>query len=111
MGGESFVRLLGRYLSFVWMFEPVPVRAPLLVRAAVVRRNRDRGLRFLPVYMRRYTGLLLFTSLLGVTFETVSAPWACGAMFTISTLAAVALLLALVGFLGMRWRICDHARF
>lgn len=118
MNELSSLTLLGRYLSFLWMFETVPARAPLLVRAAIVRRNRDRGLRFLPVYMRRYASLLAASWFLGAVVEVAAAPLQDGAaplvvsaFFTCSTLSAVALLVAGAGFVGMRLRLYDHSRF
>ncbi|HVL57960.1 MAG TPA: hypothetical protein VM491_15805 [Burkholderiaceae bacterium] len=111
MQDEPFLSLLARYLSFVWLFEPVPARAPLLQRAAIVRRNRDRGLRYLPVYMRRYAGILLACAAAGIGFEMLSAPLVCGALLTCSSLAAVALVVSAVGFCAIRLRLYDHGRF
>jgi hypothetical protein len=105
------MNLVGRYLSFVWMFEPVPVGAPLLERAAIVRRNRERGLRYLPVYMRRYLWLLAASVSLGVVFELMSVPLVCGAFFTCSTMSATAFLIASVGLAGMRLRAFGYRDF
>ena len=51
MQTSSSIELLWRYLTFVWLFDEVPARAGMLQRAAIVRSNRERGLRFLPVYI------------------------------------------------------------
>ena len=100
--------LLGRYLSFVWLFESVPMGASLLERAAITRRNRERGMRYLPVYVRRYLWLLASTALLGVIFEVLALPLACGAFFTCSTVSATALVVSSVGLAGIRLRAFDH---
>ena len=60
MQTPSSINLLWRYLTFVWLFDDVPPSAPAtLQRAAIVRSNRERGLRFLPVYMARYLRMLV----------------------------------------------------
>lgn len=103
-------RLLGRYLSFVWMFDDVPVRADRIVHASIVRTNRDRGLRFLPVYMRRYARMLVSLVSLGTASDVLAAPAVvAGACFTLSSVVAIALLVATIGFAAMRWRLFEQA--
>lgn len=103
--------LLWRYLTFAWMFDEVPPRAGIEQHAAIVRRNRERGLRYLPVYMRRYARMLAGLVGGGFASEAAAAPVACGAFFTLSTVVLVALMLAVIGFAAMRWRAFDHARW
>ena len=100
MNNGSFLSLLGRYLSFVWLFEEVPPRANLLERAAIRRVNRAVGMRYLPVYMRRYGVIIITFFLLGALLETM--PLACGACMTLSTVALCALVVAVVGFVGLK---------
>ena len=100
MHDGSFLSLLGRYLSFIWLFKDVPPRANLLERASIRRANRAVGMRYLPVYMRRYGVIIVFFFLLGALFETM--PLACGACMTLSTVALCALVVALVGFFGLK---------
>ena len=111
MNSPSLAHLLWRYLTFVWLFDDVPARADTLQRAAIVRGNRDRGLRFLPVYMRRYLRMLISLVSIGTASDVLAAPVAAGACFTLSTVVLVALLIAGIGFAAMRWRAFDHGRF
>lgn len=108
---STSTRLLWRYLTFVWMFDDVPARADMMQRAAIVRGNRDRGLRFLPVYMRRYLKMLAGLLSAGIASEAMASPLVCGACFTLSTVVLIALLLAGIGFAAMRWRVFDHAHW
>jgi hypothetical protein len=111
MATDGFLGLLGRYLGFLWMFESVAAGASMPERAAVVRRNRERGLRYLPIYLRRYVWLIGQSTALAIVAEMLSAPLICAAFLTGATIAAVALVIAAVGLLGMRLRLGDHARF
>ncbi len=107
--------LLWRYLTFVWLFDEVPARAGLEQKAAIVRRNRERGLRYLPVYMRRYARMLVVLVCGGFATEAFAspqlAPLVSGTFFTLSTVVLIALLLAGIGFAAMRLRAFDHARW
>ena len=103
--------LLWRYLTFVWMFDDVPPRAGTVLRAAIVRANRERGLRFLPVYMLRYLRMLVILISIGTALDVMASPVISGACFTLSTMVLVALLLASLGFAAMRFRAFDHARW
>ena len=103
--------LLWRYLTFVWMFDDVPPRAGTVLRASIVRANRERGLRFLPVYMLRYLRMLVALTTLGTALDIMASPVFSGACFTLSTMVLVALLLASLGFAAMRFRAFDHARW
>jgi hypothetical protein len=106
----SLWQLLGRYLSFVWMFDDVPVRADRFVHASIVRTNRDRGIRFLPVYMRRYCRMLAALVSLGSASDVLAAPAVVtGACFTLSSVVAIALLVATIGFAALRWRLLDQS--
>ena len=112
MQTSSSIELLWRYLTFVWLFDEVPARAGMLQRAAIVRSNRERGLRFLPVYMARYLRMLLVLVATGTASDAMaSSPLIAGACFTLSTMALVALMLAGIGFTAMRFRAFDHARW
>lgn len=109
---RSFGELLWRYCSFVWMFEEVPARADRFLHAAIMRANRSRGLRFLPCYMRRYLRWFIGSALLGSVSEAMAAPTiVSGTCFTFSSVAAVALLVAAIGYAAMRWRAFDHASY
>lgn len=110
MQNDSSIDVLWRYLTFVWLFDDVPARADLMQRAAIVRSNRDRGLRFLPVYMRRYLRMLAALIGLGTASDVMASPLVSGACFTLSTVVLVALMVAGIGFAAMRWRAFDHAR-
>ena len=107
--------LLWRYLTFVWLFDEVPPRAGLEQKAAIVRRNRERGLRYLPVYMRRYARMLVLLVAGGSATEALAspqlAPFVSGTFFTLSTVVLIALLLAGIGFAAMRLRAFDYARW
>jgi uncharacterized membrane protein YhaH (DUF805 family) len=107
--------LLWRYLTFVWLFDEVPPRAALEQKAAIVRRNRERGLRYLPVYMWRYARMLVVFVSGGTATEALAspqlAPLVSGTLFTLSTVVLIALLLAGLGFAAMRLRAFDHARW
>jgi hypothetical protein len=103
--------LLWRYLTFAWLFDDVPPRAGLVQRAAIVRGNRERGLRFLPVYMLRYLRMLIPLIATGAVFDLMASPVISGACFTLSTMVLVALMLASIGFAAMRFRVFDHARW
>ncbi len=107
--------LIWRYLTFVWLFDEVPARAGLAQKAAIVRRNRERGLRYLPVYMRRYARMLVVLVAGGFATEVIASPRLAslvgGTFFTLSTVVLVALLLAGVGFAAMRLRAFDHGRW
>ncbi len=103
--------LLWRYLTFVWLFDDVPPRACLVQRASIVRANRERGLRFLPVYMLRYLRMLVALVTIGTALDLMASPLISGACFTLSTMVLVALLVASVGFAAMRFRAFDHARW
>lgn len=108
----SPIDLLWRYLTFVWLFDEIPARAGTLQRAAIVRSNRERGLRFLPIYMARYLRMLLALVAAGAASDAMaSAPLLAGACFTLSTMVLVALLVAGIGFAAMRFRAFDHARW
>jgi hypothetical protein len=111
MQDSTPLRLLWRYLTFLWMFDDIPPRAGLVQRAAIVRGNRERGLRFLPVYMRRY--LRMFVGLVGAgtASDVMASPLVSGACFTLSTVVLIALMLAGIGFTAMRLRLFDHARW
>jgi len=111
MHNSSSISLLWRYLTFVWLFDDVPPRAGLLHRAAIVRGNRERGLRFLPVYMLRYLRMLAALIACGTTLDVMASPLFSGACFTLSTMVLVALMLAALGFAAMRFRAFDHARW
>lgn len=112
MQKPSLVSLVWRYLTFVWLFEEVPARAGNLQRAAIVRGNRERGLRFLPVYMARYLRMLVALVAAGIASDAMaSSPLIAGACFTLSTMVLVALMLAGIGFTAMRFRAFDHARW
>jgi hypothetical protein len=103
--------LLWRYLTFVWLFDDVPPRAGTVLRAAIVRGNRERGLRYLPVYMLRYLRMLVSLIALGTALDLMASPVISGACFTLSTMVLVALLVASLGFAAMRFRAFDHARW
>jgi hypothetical protein len=103
--------LLWRYLTFVWLFDDVPPRAGLVQRASIVRANRERGLRFLPIYMLRYLRMLVALVTIGTALDLMASPLISGACFTLSTMVLVALLVASVGFAAMRFRAFDHARW
>jgi hypothetical protein len=112
MQTTSSINLLWRYLTFVWLFDEIPVRAGTLQRAAIVRSNRERGLRFLPVYMARYLRMLVALVTAGTASDVMaSSPLISGACFTLSTMVLVALLIASIGFTAMRFRAFDHARW
>ena len=111
MSDPSLRQLMWRYLTFVWMFDVVPVRADALQRAALVRGNRDRGIRFLPVYLRRYLHMFFALVVAGTASEAMASPVVTGAFFTLSTVVLVALLTAGVGFAAMRLRAFDHGRY
>jgi len=111
MQNPSSTSLLWRYLTFVWLFDDVPPRAGIVQRAAIVRGNRERGLRFLPVYMLRYLRMLVPLIGTGVASDLMASPVISGACFTLSTMVLVALMLASVGFAAMRFRVFDHARW
>ena len=112
MQNPSSTSVLWRYLTFVWLFDDVPPRAGVVQRAAIVRGNRERGLRFLPVYMLRYLRMLVPLIGTGAAFDVMAAsPVISGACFTLSTMVLVALMLAGIGFAAMRFRAFDHARW
>ena len=111
MHTSSWSCLLWRYLPFVWMFDGVPARADAFERAAIVRGNRDRGIRFLPVYLRRYLRMLVVLMLTGTVSEAMAAPLVSGACFTLSTVVLVGLLVAGIGLAGMHLRAFDHGRY
>jgi hypothetical protein len=111
MQNQSSISLLWRYLTFVWLFDDVPVRSGTVQRAAIVRGNRERGLRFLPVYMARYLRMLVALVATGAACDALASPLISGACFTLSTMVLVALLIAGVGFTAMRFRAFDHARW
>ncbi|MGE0311897.1 MAG: hypothetical protein AB7P21_09810 [Lautropia sp.] len=108
MREASSILLWRRYLDFVWLFDEVPHRADPLQRAAIMRDNRDRGLRFLPVYIRRYLRILVALFGAGTGSEAMAAPVAAGACFTLSTVVSIALVVAAIGFASMRWRAFGH---
>ncbi|HEX7156856.1 MAG TPA: hypothetical protein VF229_06545 [Burkholderiaceae bacterium] len=88
-----------RYLDFQWMFEVAPPRATIWERAQIRSRNAERGLRYLPVYMRRYAMLIVILSGLGLAMEGAQATSvAVGACATLCVFAIVALFVAAVGF-------------
>ena len=111
MQNSSSFSLLWRYLTFVWLFDDVPPRAGTLQRAAIVRGNRERGLRFLPVYMLRYLRMLVGLVGAGTASDVMASPLISGACFTLSTVVLIALMLAGIGFAAMRLRLFDHARW
>src|SRR5690606_38774672 len=112
MQNPSSISLLWRYLTFVWLFEEIPARAGIVQRAAIVRGNRERGLRFLPVYMARYLRMLAALVAAGTASDAMaSPPLIAGACFTLSTMVLVALMIAGIGFTAMRFRAFDHARW
>lgn len=111
MHNPSLTRLLWRYLTFVWLFDDVPARADTMQRAAIVRGNRDRGLRFLPVYMWRYVRMQVGLVSVGTASDVMASPVVSGACFTLSTIVLVALLIAGIGFAAMRLRAFDHGRW
>ncbi len=104
-GFTGFWGLLARYLSFVWLFEAVPIRADVFTRSRIDRTNRDRGLRYLPLYLARYLRLLCGFAFVGAASEAIAAPAVIvGACFTLSSVAAVAATVAAVGLAGFRVR-------
>ena len=103
--------LLWRYLTFVWLFDDIPPRAGTMQRAAIVRGNRERGLRFLPVYIRRYLRMLAGLVGTGTASDAMASPLISGACFTLSTVVLVALMVAAIGFTAMRLRLFDHSRW
>jgi hypothetical protein len=111
MQNSSSFSLMWRYLTFDWLFDDVPPRAGTVQRAAIVRGNRERGLRFLPVYMLRYLRMLVGLSAMGTASDVMASPLISGACFTLSTVVLIALILAGIGFAAMRLRLFDHARW
>ncbi len=111
MHEPTLTNLLWRYLTFVWLVDVVPVRASELQKAAIIRGNRDRGLRFLPVYLRRYLHFFLLLVLIGSASEALAGPLLSGACFTLSVLVLIAWTVAGIGFTGMRLRAFDHGRY
>lgn len=104
-GPAGFWGLLARYLSFVWLFEVEPHRADLFTRSRISRSNRDRGLRYLPLYLARYLRLLCGFAVAGTASEALAAPAVIvGACFTLSSVAAVAATVAAVGLAGFHVR-------
>jgi len=102
---REFLTLWMRYIDFHWLFEEVPPRATLFELAAIRSRNTERGLRYLPVYMRRYATLTAVFFSLGFAMESAqAADAAVGACATLCVFAAVALLVTLVGFLFLARR-------
>jgi hypothetical protein len=98
-GWRETLDLWVRYLDFHWMFEDVPARASIWECAAIRARNAERGVRYLPVYMRRYAALCLMFSALGLMMESAqAAPVAVGACATLCVFAIVALFVTAVGF-------------
>ena len=98
-GWRDALRLWVRYLDFHWLFEDVPPRATLWEVSAIIARNSERGLRYLPVYMRRYAVCVAMFALLGFSMEQAqAAPVAVGACATLCVFAIVALFVATVGF-------------
>ena len=98
-GWRDAFSLWVRYLDFHWMFEDVPPRATLFEISAIMGRNAERGLRYLPVYMRRYAACMLMFAGLGLAMEQARAtPVAVGACATLCVFAFVALFVAAVGF-------------
>jgi hypothetical protein len=111
MRNSPSTSLLWRYLTFVWLFDEVPPRAGMMQRAAIVRGNRERGLRFLPVYMLRYLRMLVALVCAGIASDVMASPLLSGACFTLSTVVLVALMLSSIGFAAMWFRVFDHARW
>lgn len=108
----SFWQLLWRYCSFVWLFDEVPVRADRFLHAAIVRANRSRGLRYLPRYIRRYLRWLAASAMLGTVSDAMAAPAiVSGTLFTFSTVAGIALIVAAIGYGAIRWRAFEYARW
>ena len=98
-GWRDALSLWVRYIDFHWMFEDVPPRASIWEIAAIAGRNSERGLRYLPVYMRRYAACTLNFAGLGLVMEQAQAtPVAVGACATLSVFAFVALFVAATGF-------------
>jgi len=99
-GWREALGLWVRYLDFHWLFEEAPLRASLWERAAIQARNVERGVRYLPVYMRRYASLVVLFFSLALTINSAeAAPVAVGACATLGVVAVVALIVTVVGFL------------
>ncbi|HUN90523.1 MAG TPA: hypothetical protein VMU33_00590 [Burkholderiaceae bacterium] len=98
-GWREALDLWVRYVDFHWMFEDVPPRATIWEKTAIATRNTERGLRYLPVYMRRYAAFVLMFAGLGLVMQSAqAAPVAVGACATLCVFAIVALFVATVGF-------------
>jgi hypothetical protein len=98
-GWRESLALWIRYLDFHWMFEDTPMRASLFEAAAIRARNIERGLRWLPVYMRRYASMIVMFFGSALMMDSAeAAPAAVGAVATLGIFAVVALVVSTIGF-------------
>ncbi|HTS53144.1 MAG TPA: hypothetical protein VMH26_07715 [Burkholderiales bacterium] len=100
--GESLGVLLYRYFFFEWLFRDVN-RGSLLERAEAWRFNRHMR-RNLPIYLRRWVVLVVFSYVLGALFEKgLGLDYAATFFYCVSCLAFAMSILIIRSWLGLRY--------
>jgi hypothetical protein len=101
MDSPRFRVLLYRYFFFLWLFRDAG-RGTRLERAAAWRHNQTQA-RWLPTYMRRWSGLGLFLYALGALAEQAMAlPLLAAFFYTPGVLSVPVNVVLLVAWWGLR---------
>ena len=94
--------LLYRYFFFEWLFRDVR-RGSSLERAAAWRFNREMR-RYLPIYLRRWTIVVVSSYVLGAWFDRVLLMDYAGTFFyCVSSLSVAMSVLIMRAWLGLRF--------
>ena len=101
--GDAALRvLLYRYFFFDWLFRDVNAGS-VLERAAAWRFNQQMR-RYLPIYLRRWTIVVVFSYAVGALFENCLALASAAAFFYCVTSISLAMSMLIVrSWLGLRF--------
>ena len=97
----SFGQLLYRYWFFGWLFRDAN-RGSVLQRESALRFNRTQA-HWLLVYIRRWMTVSIVAALSGKALELVGCELAAAALFVWVCIAFSVIVIAVAGWLGLRW--------
>jgi hypothetical protein len=102
LAAEPFRGLLYRYFFFDWLFRDAS-RGSLLERASALRFNRQRS-HYLPVYLRRWIGVVVCSCAVGASFEkALSMDYAASAFYCLTCISIVVATMIVRLWLGLKY--------